>query len=550
MYPARRPLAESNSRLERIALGFVLLLAATLAAVGIGYSLPRHYDPAPDAIHPAIALDAFEHVFSERHVAGIKYPRLHLVVSGAAQRAWLFARHGTEGAAIADRLVATLRAPADGGGMLGWRDRFRPFRGVLTELILVGRALSALAFVLLVYATFRFARQLLGPTESFLAAFATALCYPLVYYAHTLNVDVPYLCLGMFALGFAVRAANEGSGSRLVLAAGFAALAMATKDQAYAWFVLVIPWVIVRWMRPRGAPRPFPWGPATLAFVVSLAVYALAIGWPFDASGVRAHFEHITGAGSEAYRIYEKSIAGQLDLLHEVFLHLRDSLGLPLLGFAALGFVRLWLRDRSTFALLVLGAVSYHLTFLAVIRYCYQRFTLPVALLLFVAAAAGIGWLFSHRQGRFAAMLLSVVLLGERAQRAIEVDAMLLDDPQGRAAAYLEATIQDGAEVAAALELPLSNVELPEHAKVRLLSPGEDLRLAAGESRPRYLVFSLYDPMRTAFTPRPAAATVPETARVFGAEYVRIAVFAPTMVHALRFGAAFQPTIGVYEAKP
>lgn len=539
-----------NSRLERIAIGAILLLAAMLAVVGIGYSLPRHYDPAPDAIHPAIALDAFDNVFGERHVAGLKYPRLHLVVSGAAQRVWLQLRHGTQGEGIADEIVATLREPTNEGGMLGWRDRFRPFRDVLTELILVGRALSALAFLLLVYATFRFARTILTPVESLLAAFAVAVCYPLVYYAHTLNVDVPYLCLGMFALGFAVRAANRASARDLVLAAVFAALSMATKDQAYGWFVLTIPWVLWRWTHGEEGPRPFPTKAALSAFFVSALVYALALGWPFDVAGVRAHFQHITGAGSEAYQLYENSLRGQFDLAHEVYLHLRDSLGLPLLGFALLGLFRLWRQRRWASVLLVSTMVSYHFTFLAPIRYCYQRFTLPIALVLFVAAAAGIGWMFAHRQARFAALLIVVVLLGDRAQRAIEVSAMLEDDPQGRAASYLEATIPPGATVAAALELPLSNIELPAFADVRLLAPGELPRPIAGEPPPRFVVFSVYDPMRTAFDPQPRAAILPESAHAFGVVYTRIAQFAPDRIHALRFGAAFQPTIGVYQVLP
>lgn len=537
-----------NSRLERIAIGVVLLLAATLATVGIGYSLPSHYDPAPDAIHPALALDAFDEILGERHPGGLKYPRLHLVVSGAVQRAWLAVRFGGEGGEIADRIVATLRAPAEEEGMLGWRDRFRPFRDELTELILVGRALSALAFVLLVWATHRFARRLLAPIEALVAAFAVAVCYPLVYYAHTLNVDVPYLCLGMFALGFAARAAQVRTARDLVLAAVFAALSIATKDQAYAWFVLVVPWVLWRWTRDgEGHRHPFPLLATIAALVVSLAVYALAIGWPFDAAGIRAHFEHITGSGSEAYQLYEDTFAGQVALAREVGLHLRDSLGLPLIGCALLGLVRLFRTRRDAFWLLVLGVLSHHFAFLTVIRYCYQRFTLPIALLLLVAAAAGIGWFFAHRQGRFVAMLVAVVLLGERAQRAIEVDAMLLDDPQGRAATFLATTIPPGATIAAALELPLSNVELPEHAAVRLLPSGTLPQLSPGESAPHFIVFSLFDPMRTAFVPRPAAAIVPESARAFGAEYTRIAQFAPALPHAIRFGAAFQPTIGIYE---
>jgi hypothetical protein len=129
------------------------------------------------------------------------------------------------------------------------------------------------------------------------------------------------------------------------------------------------------------------------------------------------------------------------------------------------------------------------------------------------------------------------------------VVTMLLADPQGRAAAFLATHVAPGERVVAALELPLSNVELPAHADVRLLPPGAPPVLAAGETAPDVVVFGPYDPQRTAYAPAPAPVELPATARAFGADYDRVESFAPALLHPLRHGAAFQPTIGIYRKR-
>lgn len=545
-------MAVFNSRLERLSLLILLLFAAALDTVGIGFYLPRHYDPSIDSIHPAIALDAVEHAFGERDLAGIKYPRLHPLATGLLDRAYLVLRHGpSEGSRIAHEIVECLRshdASAPRSTVVAPRDRFSRWKSDLSASILVGRAFSAAMGVLLVFAMFLLAREITGRLEAFLAAFLTAVAYPVVYYAHTLNVDVMYLALGALALAFAFAAANRRCGRRLALASMMAALAIATKDQAYGWFLLTIPFVLLRWTSWSPRPNaPFPIRAVVFSLVAGGVTYALAIGIPFDTAGVKAHLDHIFGAGSEAYQLYPKSWVGQVELAHEVGLHVLDAMGAPLLLFAIAGLVAMARKNKVALGAILVPALSYHLSFLAPIRYCYQRFTLPITLLLFIAAAIGLSLLLRHRALRLPGLLIAFVLLGERAQRAIEVDAMLLDDPQGRAAAYLETALPEGASVIAALQFPLSNVEIPARVVAKYSAPSALPTLEPGDDLPRFIVFAHYDPMVTAFDPHPLPAGLPPSMRQYVSNYDRIAMFAPLYEHSIRRGAAFLPTIGLYE---
>jgi len=81
----------------------------------------------------------------------------------------------------------------------------------LYTMALLGRGLSVLLTVGTVACTYGIARRLLGRPAGILAAWFTATAYPIVYYAHTTNLDAAYLfwlTLGLWA----TVAATDGAG--------------------------------------------------------------------------------------------------------------------------------------------------------------------------------------------------------------------------------------------------------------------------------------------------------------------------------------------------
>lgn len=532
---------------SQFSLLLVLALAAALNVVGIGFGMPRHYDPSVDSIHPALSLDAFDRIAGNRHVGGLKYPRTHLLLVGAVQRGWLVLRHGQDGSVAGDAIVARLHSLMPKSSIEA-RDAFREFEPYISELVIVGRLLSAAFGVLLVYAMFRLGRLVGGASAGAIAAFLTAVSFPVVYYAHTLNVDVPMFAFCFLGLAELLYAARERCGRRLVASAVLIALAVGVKDQAYALFVGAIPLAAYQWFRRdpvRANARGSLLGPIG-ACAVGVAVYALSQGLPFDSAGVRAHFEHIVGAGSETYRIYPNDLGGQWLLLRETASHLLATLGWPLAVLAVAGIVLTWRRDRFAALALILPALTVHLTFQALIGYTYLRFTLPIALLGVVAVALVFAEFLRARSLRIPALLVLLLMAGDRAQRAIEVDQMLVEDSQAAASDWLAKNIAPGETVFAALELPLHNVDIPPAAATRYFDPAAKPELKAGEVAPLTIVFSVYDQMITAYEPRPPFADTPKRTTLFGCEYQAVASFAPSLPHPIRQGAAFCPTVVVF----
>ena len=79
--------------------------------------------------------------------------------------------------------------------------------------------------------------------------------FGLTYYGQVSNLDVPYLFWGLLALLWCMRAVVEQAPRRFWLAALFAAAAVATKDQAYALFLLSLPAVSAAVVCARTAGR-------------------------------------------------------------------------------------------------------------------------------------------------------------------------------------------------------------------------------------------------------------------------------------------------------
>jgi hypothetical protein len=530
-------------------LALLVLLAFALAAYlpAIAFFMPRHYDASVDAIHPAISLEAIDSTFSERHPAGLKYPRLHLLVVGAVQRAVLAAQHGwREGSAIAAAIVATLREGA-GATPLERRDAFEPHREAIGAAIVAGRVVSALFALLLVFAVHLLGKELLSGVAGFVAAFATAVSYPVVYYAHTLNVDAPYLGVAALALAFAARAARRGGTCDLLIAALLAAAAIAIKDQAYAWFVFAVPLVLLG-VAPGGGVRPRAKAVA-ISLLAALGWLALAQGLPFDLAGVRSHFEHIVGSGSTSYRVYEPGIAGQFALAHEVALHVTDACGFGLIAFALVGVYAMARRSRPALLWIGLPALSAHVCFQAVIGYTYLRFNLPIVIAVHLAAGAGAAALLGHRRLRLPALLLLLITLGERTQRAIEVSRLLAEDTRAPASEFLAAAAIPGETIVAALELPTHSLEFPPGSRVLLVDAGKGPPPRPAAGPPRRLVQAIFDPLRTAHRPDPEPPSIPESLTVYGVRYVRVALFQPALDHPLRRGATVTPTIGIFEVE-
>src|SRR6185369_16657039 len=148
-------------------------------------------------------------------------------------------------------LLAAASAPVRvAGRALGW-EAARVHDARMTAGRVLSLALS-LGVLLLVA---RGGRELGDEVAGVLAAALLASSVPFAYYAKMANLDVPYLFWFALSLLFFLRALRRAQPRDFVLFALAAAAAVATKDQAFALYVLTAPFLVWETLRRGGTAR-------------------------------------------------------------------------------------------------------------------------------------------------------------------------------------------------------------------------------------------------------------------------------------------------------
>lgn len=439
--------------------GLWLVLGISLAvnAWGLGWGLPSEYGWAPDEILPADVLEGMSRGFS--HGWHSKYPPLHFAVLSVAY-------------APALAVASAAGLPASGPGLR-------------LALMLSGRAVSLLMAAAVLLVVYRCGRELWDELAGVLAAALLAGSLPFVYYAKLANVDLPYLCWFALSLFFFLRALASHRRRDYVLFALAAAAAVATKDQAYGLYVLAAPallWDLHRHRDRSSTPHPAPpvfrgagvnpaplleggggsrlrrvrldgWlqtlvdGRMVAALLAGLAGLALFENLVFNPSGFAAHLRSL-GDQARSYRALPGGVAGAFAVLRETARHLGFSMGWPafLLGLAGLlaslpGDPRRRLRLAAA-----VPAVSYVAFFLVPVLYVYDRFVLPLCLVLALFGGALLAR--AARSGLPARAAVGVVLAYGLAY-ALSVDVLMATDARYAAERWLRGAAAGGATVAA-----------------------------------------------------------------------------------------------------
>ena len=345
----------------------------------------------------------------------------------------------------------------------GWYDRYPPFHFyVLTAafspvialewlgrvdltttvpyaiLHLVGRGVSlamALGTLLALYAC---GSRTFGRRAGIFAAAAFAVLTPFVYYAKTANLDVPYLFWFALSLVFYLRVLDRLAFRDFVAFAACATLAICTKDQAYGLYLL-IPFALVerlwRTHRAAGASRPFTralcdprlrWA-ALVAIVLFFSVHNVL----FNARGFRDHIGLITGTATRTYRDFAPTLTGRLALLRLSVDLVRAGVGLadvPGRGRRSGDGAAVAAHRRATLWLM-LPIISYYVGFVDVVLYNYDRFMLPVCLVLAMFAGFACDrWLLLGSRARGARVAALAAVFACTLLYAATVDFVMLRD--------------------------------------------------------------------------------------------------------------------------
>src|SRR3954467_3869698 len=217
-------------------LAYILVAAARLALPGLLWELPASDGWDDDGFAPRNFLAAL--ALTWKPGSYFTYPPLHAILLAIP--------------ALPGILIALLHVPS-----FHQADVIAEFTkpGTMTYFAVVGRLVSLAMSLGIIWAVGEMARLVGGRAAGLFAAGAAALNFGLTYYGQVSNLDVPYLFWGALALLWGMRAVAEQRPQHFWAAALLAAAAVATKDQAYALFLLSLPLFLLTWFLIDHWPR-------------------------------------------------------------------------------------------------------------------------------------------------------------------------------------------------------------------------------------------------------------------------------------------------------
>ncbi len=382
----------------------VAIVHAALGLATAVWDVPSSFTWECDAIAPR---DLFSMLASNLTPgSGHNYPLLHalvLVVISLPFTLLALVRSLVSGGTVKDAVLAPLT-----------------MTGISASGKLVSIVMSSLTLLVLA----RLARRLFASDAGWLAALLGATLLPFAYYGRTTNLDVPYLFWTLLAFERLVAALDGGSRRDYLLTGAFTAASLATKDQAYASYVVpalvyVLALPLVRPPLAAAGRAHFRYvGAAALAFV---GVYGLASPALLNPTGFWYRVQLLRGANSQDWRSYDPTLDGALQNALDLARSLPElTWPWPVLALVALGLVlapalRIGNADARTRLLRWLpacAAVSSLLAFTLVVGRGEARFVLPAALFVCIPAAGGLAVVGRAGRGALLGLATCIALFG------------------------------------------------------------------------------------------------------------------------------------------
>lgn len=456
--------------LFRSPLTWVVILAGVLRVVGIGWGLPASDGWDNDGVAPRDFLAGLVETFVPGHY--YTYPPVHLVLLAVLT--------------LPVTVVALVRAPS-----LSQNDVVGEILKVpyMTANAYVARAVSLVMSLATIVLVARIAEELRAASTGdhddprvrragFCAGAFAAVNLSATYYAHTSNLDTPYLFWALASLLVFVRAITHRDPRRLRRAFVLAVLSVATKDQAFALFVGTFPVALAAfvafdpWARER---RGTVLREIALAAAVAALVFLVADAVVFNPTGFRARLAFLAGSASKDFITYTSDWTGRGRMLRDAakeFVHYYP-VSLSVVGVAGI-ILQVMRAPRSIASWLpLLCAISYTAFFNFTALRTDHRFFMPQSLLLAIYGGLALEPLVFAAQApvRVLAQAALSVSFALAIHRCLAVDAQLLYDPRYEAEAWLDAELKDGELI----ETYGNNVYLPRFpAKARVIRVGPE----------------------------------------------------------------------------
>ncbi len=356
------------------ALRWLLALHVVLQLTGIGWDLPCSFEWENDGVAPRDFFAGIALNLPPGH--GHTYPLLHNLLLGLLNLPVL--------------LVSALTAPAWTPDAILHHVLGYP---TMTVVHLTAKLLSVLMGVAALAALARITARLFDRRAATWAVLLAMANLSFAYYGRTTNLDGPYLCWMALAADRLLDVVETGAWRDYRAFALLLAASIATKDQAYAAWLLPGPLLLIVWplVRPNAlAAGRDHWrllGKGLLWGVLGLAALGGALWNP---PGFLNRLHTLTGHASQDWRSYQATATGVLQNLRDLAIATPDEWWpLPVLLLVLAGLL-VALRTATAMRFLpLLLAVSQIACFTLVVGRVGHRFALPTG--FWLAAYAGVG---------------------------------------------------------------------------------------------------------------------------------------------------------------
>ncbi len=419
----------------------ILTLGAMLNGWHLTWGLPNGNSSwAADAIGPLTAIGVARRTFGTWNSGWFyfKYPPawpVIMVVASAPYLAYLY-------------VTGAWRHPT-----MGFPYGFADPERTLFVVAMIGRVVNVGFGVGTAALAYGIGDRLFGRVAARWSAFLVATAYPIIYYAHTTNLDISYCFWLLLALYSAIVASRTERRRPWIVLGAAAALALSSKEQGFA-FLLPLPFMgLAARARQTGSLRVVRQAPTLWmlgAGSVTLLVANNALANPLGFAGRIAYLlGHPLGRVQARLAPVEFALwKGSKEWVYaqQVWDGLSSALGPLLLALAGLGVLTVWRRPRAALWLFVPTLALYALS-LRGLEVITLRYLLPVIVVAMIVIAHLLADLWAYAERRRARWVAGVALAAVAALglgRAVELDALLQADARYQAEAWMAAHLPPG----------------------------------------------------------------------------------------------------------
>ena len=334
-------------------------------------------------------------------------------------------------------------------------DVIASFIGVryMTFFAIVARIVSVTMSLGTIYILGQMTEIVAGRRAGYFAATACSLNATLTYYGQVTNLDGPYLFWAVLALREWMDIIAHRNVRRVRWAMFFTAAAIATKDQAYAIFLLSVPILLIIWFMTDDWPRRqarallfsiILWG------VIALIGLAMIDGAITNYSGFLKRIAFLGGPASLDYAQYEHTTRGWYALTQDIWSYLPRSYPTAAFGLAFIGICVHIGRFRDNRRVCVAGllpllaALSFTLAFNCIALRSENRFLLPQTVLLSVYIGIAVDRL-TRQKARWreqGSVALTIFVFGMALFQCLALDAEFIKDPRYDAERWMAAHVR------------------------------------------------------------------------------------------------------------